>query len=280
MNAHAAAGEAHALARLRVTGGVRLHFQHGARGTICQRVAEADGYRARFPAHGHGCEAVLLNTGGGVAGGDHVTLSARLDAGAAACITSVAAERIYRSTGLPARLDVQLTLADAAELGWLPEETILSSGAGLRRRIEADLTATSRLTLVDMLVLGRKASGETIRSGEIADDWFIRRDGRLIQREALRLTGDIAARLEQPAIAGGHHIIGTLLHVAPDATDLLPVLRQALAAADGISFAISAWNGKIVLRALATQTAALHRLMSRAAGLTLRQALPRQWANR
>ena len=112
------------------------------------------------PAPGEPPCAVLLNTSGGIVGGDALQVEVRLEAGAAAVVTSQAAEKAYRSAGADATLDVALDLADGAWLEWLPQETILFDGARLRRRLRVDAAAQARLLAIDMLVFGRRARGE------------------------------------------------------------------------------------------------------------------------
>ena len=82
-----------ALAAVRVGGGIRMDFAPTVDGTRAKHLAEADGWRVRFPRSVNGCEAVLLNTGGGIAGGDTVRLEASLQAGATVTVTSATAER-------------------------------------------------------------------------------------------------------------------------------------------------------------------------------------------
>ena len=139
------------------------------------------------PAPGEPPCAVLLNTSGGIVGGDALQVEVRLEAGAAAVITSQAAEKAYRSAGADATLDVALDLADGAWLEWLPQETILFDGARLRRRLRVDAAAQARLVAADMLVFGRRARGERFQRGFLYDSWEVRIGRRLAWVDALRL---------------------------------------------------------------------------------------------
>ena len=265
------------LQALRVRGGVRMHFAHTVRGTHAASVHEAEGWRARFPATGTQCEAVILNTGGGIAGGDEVTLACELNAGASVTTTTVAGERVYRALEEPARLTTQLHLGPASALAWLPRETILSSGAKLMRRIEVDMAASARLTLLDIVVFGRRGAGERMESGTFADRWTIRRDGRVAHAEAVRLNGAIAATMEASAIAAGAHVTGTLLHIAPDAEEALDRIRETLAQCANVDCAASAWDGKLVIRALAHHSAPMRAAMQAATETLTGRAMPRVW---
>jgi len=164
-----AAQSASLLAPVRVTGGVTIAFASGPRGTYAARFSEADGYRVRFPRGGIGAEAVLLNTGGGVAGGDQVSFDITAEAASSATVTTQSAERIYRALGPgPARLSVRLTVGEDARLTWLPQGSILFSGARVSRAIEADVAPRGRLLMTEILVFGRKAMGETVTAGAFA----------------------------------------------------------------------------------------------------------------
>ena len=100
------------------------------------------------------------------------------------------------------RLDHDLLAADAdAELAWLPQESILFDGARLSRRLDVDVAAGA-LTIKEGVVFGRTARPELMRHGLFHDRWRIRRDGRLLLAENVRLDGDIAATLDARPPAG------------------------------------------------------------------------------
>src|SRR5262245_4475079 len=82
---------------------------------------------------------VLLNTAGGLCGGDQLRLSVRAAAGTRGVLTSQAAERIYRSLGPECQIEVSLVVEPGASLEWLPQETILFEGARLRRKTTVEV---------------------------------------------------------------------------------------------------------------------------------------------
>lgn len=267
------------LARIRVDGGLRLRFQAGARGTAAARVAEADGYRVRFPDLRDHCEALILNTGGGVAGGDRVSLDIELGDRAVATVSSVAAERVYRATGEPARMAISLRVDAGADLVFAPQETILYDRADLLRTIDADLASGSRLTIADVLVLGRTGSGERVNAGRFIDCWRIRRNARLLHAEATRLEGAIDAHLASPAVAGGRTVVATLLHVGDSAQDRIDHVRAAIAGAmEGTIAAASAFEDRIIVRALGRRSDDVRAVIARALVCLTKRPLPRSWA--
>ena len=171
------------------------------------------------------------------------------------------------------RTEIALEPGAAAE--WLPQETILFDGTRLNRGLDVDMPADGWFLGVESLVFGRAASGETLRRGSLRDTIRIRRAGRLLLHDAVRLAGDIAALLARPGVAAGAGAVATIVYVAPDADDRLPAVRAAL---DGSESGASAWDGMLLARLLAPDGAALRRIVTLAlAALRGARNLPRVW---
>jgi urease accessory protein len=264
-------------AYIRAKGRIRCRFARGPDGrTRLAELGEGGGYRLKLP-RGPACEGVILNTGGGMAGGDSLAAEIALDAGADAVVTTQSAEKIYRAQQDPAAVRLRLELGSGAGLAWLPQETILFDGARLDRRLEAAIAPDSRLLIAEMTVLGRAAMGETFRAGALIDHWRIRRDGRLVFAEALRLEGAVEALLAAPCTGAGARAFATILLVDPHAESLLEETRVHLTGANCETGA-SAWNGLLLIRLLGREAAGV-----RAAAATLlrhieKRALPRVWS--
>ncbi len=234
--------------------------------------------KMRFPRRlpGDALEAVLVNTAGGVTGGDHLSYSARAEDGAYGIVTTQAAERIYRRSAGVARIATTFVVGADASLDWLPQETILFDRSALGRTLTADVHPTGRLLAVETLVLGRAAMGEVARDVVVADTWRIRRGGKLIFADGLRFDGDAAAAMSGGATGGGAAAIGTLVLVVSDAEGRIDVAREALADAAGEAGA-SAWNGMLVARFVAQTGQALRADLMRLI-IALRGAtMPRVW---
>lgn len=204
-----------------------------------KRLREAHAAKARLPAGSH--EAILINTGGGLAGGDRFTFDIVAEDRARLTVTSQAAERVYRTLGPPAEVDVTLSVGRGASLMWLPQETILFEGAALARRITADLGEDARFLAVESVILGREAMGETVTRVSLRDRWRIRRGGRLAFADDVVIDGTPPQSL---ATLGGARAFATAVLIAPDAEDMLDRLRAAI----GPAGAASAWSGKLVAR--------------------------------
>jgi urease accessory protein len=234
------------------------------------RLREAGAAKVRFPEGGG--EAILINTGGGLAGGDRFSSAISVGAGAALTVTTQAAERTYRSLGPAADVETRLEADAGACLMWLPQEMILFEGAALQRRLEAEIAASARFLAVESLVFGRKAMGEAARQVNLNDRWRIRRQGKLIFAEDLRIAGLRPATL---ATLQGSDAMATVVLVAADAERHLDAVRAFIGEAGGAS----AWDGKLVARLLAKDGFELRkRLIPLLSALAGGSGLPKVWS--
>lgn len=177
---------------------------------------------------GAAAEVVLANSAGGIAGGDHLTVRVAVGADAAAVVTSQAAEKAYRSRGPAADLETRVTAGPRARLAWVPQETILFDGARLRRRLDFDLDETACLLAGEMWVFGRIARGEVFVHGLLHDVWRIRRNGRLVWADNLRLNGNIRRPLDATAGFAGARAAAALVLAGPDAAGMLEPVRRII----------------------------------------------------
>lgn len=252
--------------------------------TLRGQVEEAGFARVRFPRSGRrgaALEAVLINTGGGLTGGDSSQTIIRAASSAQLVVTTQAAEKVYRSDGALTRIAVELVSEANASLGWLPQATIVFDGARVERSITADVAPDARLLLVEPVILGRTARGERFSYGQLHDSWRIRRGGRLVYADGLQLDGDISGLLDRRASAGGWAAFATLLLVAPDAESRLEAVRAALglpdALADHLDAGVSAWGGMLSVRLLARDGAPLEVAIRRAIAALGVAEVPRIW---
>ncbi len=206
-------------------------------------------------------EVVLIDTAGGLTAGDRLAVDVRLGAGAAATVTSVAMEKIYRSPAGEARIATILRLGPRAGLAWLPQETILFDGARLVRHTRLHLAADSRLLWCEGLIFGRLARGERIRSGLLHERVDLRVGGRLLHADRLRLEGEIDGLLARPAVGGGARAVGTALLHLPDPELAEAALGSWRVALDGLGIPVgggaSRTAGLVRARLLAADGAAL-----------------------
>jgi urease accessory protein len=262
----------------RAIGSVRfdVHLADGV--TRRRHLHESGSLRVRFPSpEAQGLSAVFVNTAGGTAGGDRFNIDIAVGEGARLTVTTAAAEKVYRSHGPAAQLNIALRAAANSHLGWLPQETILFDQARVERRIDIDLADSASLLLCEIAVFGRAAMGERMLHGRFVDRWRVRRGGRLVYAETLRLDGDIGEQLRRPAVAKGGVAIGTALIVPGDET-IVQRIRESSDSFGG-EVGISTWNGFAMARFCAQDAARLRADMITVLGRASGSALPRLWLN-
>jgi urease accessory protein len=238
------------------------------------RTLEEGGLRVRFPNSG-GLEAVFVNTAGGIAGGDRLSFDLELRDEAQLVATTAAAEKVYRAPADPAGIDVRIALGERASLSWVPQETILFDAARLTRAIAIDLAPTARVLLAESVVFGRTAMGETMASGTLSDRWRVRRGGRLLFADTLRLDGEIGRKLDEPAIGNGGCACATVLCSPVDEAAQSAIHDLAGTSAE---IGVSAWNGVMLVRIVARSGEAM-RSDLKSVLTALGVSLPRLWLN-
>jgi urease accessory protein len=271
----------------RVDGLLRLHMLRTEDGgTRLADLFQRAPCRALFPTPetGDPALAVLLTTSGGLTGGDRTAVTAVIGPHASATITTQAAEKIYRALDSEAETQIRvgLQIQEGAWGEWLAQETILFEGARLRRSLRADVAGGGRLLALESIVLGRTGMGERFDSGLLHDGWEVRRDGRLIWIDALRLEGELARRTA-PFGLGMCVACSTLLYVAADAGRRIDAVRDTLARCGDLG-AATLLDGMLIVRAVAARAHELRAAMTAVACTLRREAgpwparMPRVWS--
>ena len=179
------------------------------------------------------CHGVLVHAPGGIAGGDALTVNLSVEPNGHALITTPSATKWYKADGRVARQTGDFRVAAGAVLEWLPLEAIVFD--------EADVVIESRVMLEngaafagwEITCLGRRASGETFRTGSLRQGMQIHHDGRLIWNDRIALAGG-DRMLASPAGMRGCHVAGAMVIAGPGALppELLETCR-ALVPLDG-----------------------------------------------
>ena len=217
---------------------------------------------------------MTLNVSGGIAGGDVLDAAFAVGPGARATIASQAAERFYRAAPGSAASCVGTRIAVSAggDAEWLPQETILFNRCDVQRRLSVELSADARFLGVESLVFGRRAMGEVVQHASLRDLFEVRRDGRLLLHDTIRMAGEIDALLQRTPIAAGARAVATVVCIAEDAERLLGPLRE-------LPLGTSAWDGMLIARVLAPDAAALRTVVVKALQVLRRgRPLPRVWS--
>lgn len=260
----------------RAIGQARLSGKRLGARTVIDGLRQSGSMKLLFPrGHGAAMTGVLLNTAGGLTGGDRFDVAATAGTGSHLVMTTQAAERAYRAQpGEVADLATRLTLAADSRLDWLPQETLLYEGSALRRSLRIDMAGTARLLLCGPLVLGRAAMGEAPRNLFFADRIDLHRDGRLLWADRVRLEGDATARMAGTATGGGCGAMATVLLAATDADRLLDPARALMPATGGVSLVR---DGLLAARLLAPDSFELRKTLFPLLELFGGGPLPRTW---
>ena len=240
------------------------------------RLSQSAPLRILFPTPEPGAplEAALVNVAGGLAGGDALEVLITLRAGAAAQLTTPAAEKIYRSLGDASRIATRLEVAEGAALEFLPQEAILFDGAILDRRMVAHVAPGGALLAAESVVLGRIARGETWWAGTLRDGWRLHRDGQLVWADALALE---AGARGAPFGLDGAESLGMILLAAEDVARHRDLARELASGAASL-----VRPGVLLLRFLGTAGDVRHAMAAaipalRHAALGRAPVLPRLW---
>jgi len=229
--------------------------------------------------------AVLVTTSGGLVGGDQLDIEISSEPGASGLVMTQAAEKVYRSAGPETRINVTFNAAEASRLEWLPHETIVFDGARLNRRTRLNVAADAQAIAGEILVFGRKASGETLNSGAVRDAWEVRRDGRLVWADAFQVNDDWPRVSGAVAGLNGANAMATIVCAAPCPEPARDAVRARIGdhQSTALQAGASVVAGLVVVRILAADARALRRTFADAWG-ALRTAtgdygaaLPRLW---
>lgn len=189
-----------------------------------------------FPRSYDRVTAVALNTSGGVTGGDNFDLSATAQVGTQLTVTTQAAERAYAAmAGEIGQIRNRLRVENGAQLHWVPQETILFDNAAIDRRLTAEIEGDGELLIVEPLIFGRVAMGETVKTLNFRDRIDITRDGQLIYADRARIDDAALTRAAGLSTLSGQLAAVNVVFAAPRAESLLPTVRDLLPSTGGAS---------------------------------------------
>src|SRR5262249_4076651 len=246
----------------RAVGCGRIVLSGSEKGTSIMDVFQQSPIRIMFPRAGGAPveEAVLINTAGGIAGGDRLECHVTALANASIAVTSQTAEKVYRALSEPARITTKLKVCKAAKLAWLPQETILFNGGRLSRETEIELSSGAELIALEWLVLGRAAHGEKMLGGHVTDTWRVKRDGQLIWADCFRATDEMFLQLNRAAMLSNCKAVATLICYGHYFETRLERLRD-IARLLECQCAATSVSGLIIVRFAATVSSDLRRAL-------------------
>lgn len=224
---------------------------------------------------------ILVNTAGGVTGGDAFRFEAEIGRDASLNLTTQASERIYRSvSGQAGEIQAQIHVAPGGRLTWLPQETIVFDGAALKRRLVVDLAPAAECLLLESVVFGRAAMRETIQRIVWRDEIIVNRDGAPVFWDRQTIN---EANFNGPAAVvsrGNHRAMAVFVLASESAGDRLEKIRdlaQSLANA-AIEIGVSALSEDLLtIRILASDGYTLRKAMLPLTHGLTGEDLPKVW---
>lgn len=222
---------------------LNLGFERRGDATLLVRRAHRGPLRvqkALYPEGPRLCHAIVLHPPAGIAGGDQLDIRIEAAAAAHALLTTPGAGKWYRSGGAQATQRMHARVGAGATVEWLPQESIVFSGAHASMRSTVDLEPGARFLGVETLCLGRRASGETFARGSLQLASDIRIDGRLVWRERGQIAGG-STLLDSPIGLAGFSVCSTVLAAGLDmSAETLAACRRAASKEAGAKCGVSA----------------------------------------
>jgi urease accessory protein len=257
----------------RATGHLSFH--------VCQnfvsRMYQAGSAKLMLPkTYSDMMEAVILNTSGGMTDGDIFNI----DVQAKECplvMTTQTAERVYRSGGTkPAKVKINLSVSNTADLHWLPQETILFNDSKFERTLTVNLSSCSNFLGAETIVLGREAMGENICDCELIDNWRVFLDGNLFHAESFRLSNEVNKIITTPAGCNGARLLSTILYVGHNVDQVADRVANLIKQSSS-DCAASSWKNRLVIRLVSAHSASARKDIERLLLTIRQQPLPRVW---
>ena len=221
-------------------------------------------------------EAVILNTSGGMTDGDILNIDVQAE-DCALVMTTQTAERVYRSVGSrPAKIQINLSVVDTADLHWLPQETIVFNDSKFERTLTINLSSCSSCLVAETIVLGRQAMGEDVNDCHLIDNWRVFRDGNLFHAESLRLSEEGSKIITAPAGGNGARLLSTILYIGdnlePIADRVSDVIKQIPS-----DCAVSCWNNRLIIRLMSAHSVSARKDIEKLIFAIRKQPMPRVW---
>ncbi len=201
--------------------------------------------RAFQQGSGH-CELPLLHTAGGLVGGDQLRITAELEPGSRALLTSVAAQKVYGSVGRSrqrpegswAEQELCFRLGADSDLEWLPQELVLYADGLFAQQLAVELEPGASFLAAEIVRLGRTADQEQLGAGRWRSALSIRRQNVAGPRWELVDRLELAAEaLQGEHGMAGQPVFGSFVWAAPEPLGggaLAALLEQCRAARAGL----------------------------------------------
>ena len=192
--------------------------------------------RALFPRRANGLECIIINTSGGLTGGDEFSNSIKCEDQSNITVTTQGCERIYKSgDGSAAIVENKIELKNAACIRWLPQETIFFDHGRITRKLKVNLSSEAEALIVEPVIFGRIAMGETDISGYFDDKIEVCVDDKIAFLDKTRLSGNISEILKRQAVADGSTATAIIIFKSKKAKSFLKNFKDRLNNQSGAS---------------------------------------------
>lgn len=202
--------------------------------------------------------AQVVNPTAGILAGDRLESEIAVDSGAALCVTTPSASRVFKmDAGAAAESRQKFSVAAGGWLEVAPEPLVPHRGSRYRQATTIEVARGGALFFVDQLQPGRVGHGEAWQWTRLVLELTVRLDGELIVRERLDQTGEALRALAELAGSGASACFANAILIDPAAVGENPASpwRDSLAALhrDGVWLGVSAlrrggWSLKLVAR--------------------------------
>ena len=206
----------------------------------------------------------IVNSSGGILGGDALEARFFLDDRAEVTLRQQAATKVYRSTRGRARSVCNFVLGQGAWLDYFPDEIIPFAGSEYAQMTSVELGRNAVMLLGEIVTAGRLARGERFAFTRLILDLECADGDALLLRDRADIEPG-RQQIDNAAILGNATLWGTfyLFTTRPLNAGLVDDVDEILAAADGMGGASSAPSG-IVGRVLGTSLEAVRGALQRA----------------
>jgi urease accessory protein len=168
---------------------------------------------------------MMLNSGGGIVGGDRLLTTIDIGPGSSAVLTTASATKAYRTIGDPAQQQTIVTLDAGATLEYIPDHIIPHPGAAMHQSLCIGMAPRSRAIVYDAIAAGRIGRGERWAFRELTSELIIRRDSHPIFINRSRIT-PATQPLSQIGWMEEFNYLGTVVVVADAGPAWAPILSQ------------------------------------------------------
>lgn len=169
--------------------------------------------KALYPEGPDVCHAIIVHPPGGIAGGDRLEVLLHSSAQSHGLVTTPSAAKWYGSDARSTAFQkIEMTLEGALE--WLPQETIVFDRAFVETDITIKASKDGAMVGWDHLIFGRKASGESFKTGRFAQSLRVMFPEGLSWHDRLVLNGEDAL-FSSPIGLRGQHAFATIWAILP-----------------------------------------------------------------